>query len=199
MRLNAIATSGRGAEATFAFFTDTWKLPLEGYIVTGFAGFADIVDAVFGRLAVTIPIPIPTQPWYPGFRAGDHELSGERTLEFSRTRKGVPGGDFTRSFHHGVVMLAALQTLQDASIHALPPAIAELSRHAVTDLSATDLIQLGAIALDLDIGRITNEVLPGSLGRTTGGASVVFLEDGYETIVADVLDDGVRSRFPGGE
>ena len=193
MRLNALATSGRGVEATFEHFTETWELPLEGYVVTGFAGFADLVDAVFGRLAITIPIPIPTQPWYPGFRSGDQSLTGERTLEFSRTRKGIPGGDFTRSLHHGVVMLAALQMLQDASVHALPGAIARLSEHATTNLSATDLIQLGAIAMDLDIGAVTNEVLPGYLGRASGGASVVFLEDGYEEIVSDVLDDGLRT------
>jgi anionic cell wall polymer biosynthesis LytR-Cps2A-Psr (LCP) family protein len=193
MRINALTSSSRGPDAIFTHFTDTWGLPLEGYIVTGFAGFEDLVAAAFGRLTLTIPISIPQQEWFDGFRKGEQTLNPTRLLDFSRTRKLIPGGDFTRSFHQGVVMLAALSTIQDGSIHGLPALLAELTRHTTTNLTATDLLQLGAAAMDMDVGSITNEVLPGSLGRAGGGASVVFLDPGFEEIVDDVVDDGIRN------
>ena len=51
--------------------------------------------------------------------------------------------------------------------------------------------------MEMDITSVTNEVLPGSLGRAGGGQSVVFLDEGYEDIVADVLDDGLRNNSAG--
>ncbi len=193
MRINALTSSSRGPDAIFEHFTETWGVPLEGYIVTGFAGFEDLVAAAFGRITLTIPISIPQQEWFDGFRKGEQTLNPTRTLDFARTRKLIPGGDFTRSFHQGVVMLAALTMIQDGSVHGLPPLLEALTAYTTTSLTATDLIQLGAAAMDMDIGSITNEVLPGTLGRAGGGASVVFLDDGFEQIVEDVVDDGIRN------
>jgi LCP family protein required for cell wall assembly len=197
MRLNALTTSGRGPDALFSYFTDDWGVPVEGYILTGFRGFADLVDATVGRLEITIPIPIPAQKEFPGFRSGEQNLTGWRTLDFSRTRKLIPGGDFTRSLHHGVVMLAMLTMLQRGEPADVPALLAELSRHTETSLSPADLIQLGLTAMDLDIGSVTNEVLPGQLGRAGGGQSVVFLDPGWERIVDDVIDDGIRNDSAG--
>jgi LCP family protein required for cell wall assembly len=197
MRINALTSSGRGPDALFGFFTDTWEVPLEGYILTGFAGFEDLVGAALGRVELSIPIPIPTQEWFDGFSKGEQRLNPTRLLDFARTRKLIPGGDFTRSYHQGIVMLAALTMIQERSIHDLPGLLAILTRYTTTNLTATDLIQLGAAAMEMDISSVTNEVLPGSLGRAGGGASVVFLDQGFETIVEDVTDDGLRNNSNG--
>ncbi len=193
MRINALTSSGRGPDALFTFFTETWEVPLEGYILTGFAGFEDLVGAALGRVELSIPIPIPTQEWFDGFSKGEQRLNPTRLLDFARTRKLIPGGDFTRSYHQGIVMLAALTMIQEKSIDDLPGLLAILTRYTTTNLTATDLIQLGAAAMEMDVSSITNEVLPGSLGRAGGGASVVFLDPGFETIVEDVTDDGLRN------
>jgi len=193
MRINALTSSGRGPDALFGFFTETWDVPLEGYILTGFAGFEDLVGDAFGRLQVDIPIPIPTQQWFAGFRSGEQTLNPTRLLDFVRTRKLIPGGDLTRSFHQGVVMLAALATIQQGTVHDLPGLVAILSRFTTTNLSATDLIQLATAAYEMDVGAITNEVLAGTLGRAGGGASVIFLDPGFEQVVRDVVDDGLRN------
>ena len=94
-------------------------------------------------------------------------------------------------------MLAALTAIQDGTMEDLPALLEPVTRFTSTNLTATDLIQLGAIAMDMDIAAITNEVLPGTLGRAGGGQSVVFLDEGYEDIVADVIDDGLRNNSAG--
>jgi hypothetical protein len=90
-------------------------------------------------------------------------------------------------------MLAALATIQQGTVHDLPGLVAILSRFTTTNLSATDLIQLATAAYEMDVGAITNEVLAGTLGRAGGGASVIFLDPGFEQVVRDVVDDGLRN------
>lgn len=194
MRINAITSSSRGPEALFSQFTDEWDIPLEGYILTGFAGFEDLVAATIGRLTITLPRSIPTQEWFAGFRSGEQTLNPTRTLDFSRTRKLIPGGDFTRSWHQGLVMKATLTMLQDRPLSDLPILIGELAKYTETNLTATDLIQLGSAAMLMDIASISNDVLPGHLGRGAGGTSVVYLEPEADSIVADVLDDGLLNN-----
>lgn len=191
MRINALTSSSRGPEALFSQFTDEWGIPLEGYILTGFAGFEDLVAATIGRLNITLPRSIPTQEWFAGFRSGEQTLNPTRTLDFSRTRKLIPGGDFTRSWHQGLVMKATLTMLQDRPLTDLPVLIGELAKYTETNLTATDLIQLGAAGMLMDIAEISNDVLPGHLGRGAGGTSVVYLEPEADDIVADVIDDGL--------
>ncbi len=197
MRINALTASGRGPDALFALFTEDWELPLDGYILTAFAGFERLIGSTIGRLTIDLPRAVPSRLYWPGFRAGEQRLTPTRTLELARTRKGVPGGDFTRSWNQGLIMLATLTMLQQGSIEDVPVLIGELVKYTDTNLTPTDLIQLGAAAFALDVGEIDNVVLPGKLGRATGGASVVFLDPEAEGIVADVVDDGLLT--PGEE
>lgn len=192
MRVNALTTSGRGPDPLFTFFTERWKIPLDGYIVTAFSGFERLISAAVGRLLISLPTSIPVQPWWAAFSSGDQALTPTRTLDFARTRKGVPGGDFARSWHQGLIMLAVLTMLQQGSIEDVPVLIGELVKFTDTNLTATDLVQLGAAAFYMDVGEITNEVLPGRLGRAGNGASVVFLDPEADDIIADVIEDGIR-------
>ena len=191
MRINALTASRRGPDALFSFFTQDWEIPLDGYILTAFSGFEKLVGETIGRLLIDLPRSVPSLKYWPGFRKGEQTLTPTRTLDLARTRKGVPGGDFTRSWNQGLIMLATLAMLQQGSIEDVPVLIGELVKYTDTNLTPADLIQLGAAAFILDIGNIDNVVLPGTLGRATGGASVVFLDPEAEGIVADVIDDGL--------
>jgi LCP family protein required for cell wall assembly len=194
MRINALTSSSRGPDALFSFFTDDWDVPLDVYILTGFAGFEDLVAAAVGRLNITLPTSIPTQEWFAGFSSGEQTLTPLRVLDFARTRKLIPGGDFTRSWHQGLVMKAMLAMLLERPITEVPMLLGALVEYAETNLTPTDLIQLGTAGFLLHLEDISNEVLPGKLGRGAGGASVVLLDPGFEDIVADVVDDGLRNE-----
>jgi len=191
MRINALTASRRGPDAIYSFFTEDWEIPLDGYILTAFSGFERLIGATVGRLLIDLPRSVPSRLYWPGFRAGEQRLTPTRTLDLARTRKGVPGGDFTRSANQGLIMLATLTMLQQGSIEDIPVLLGELVKYTETNLTPTDLIQLGAAAFVLDVGKIDNVVLPGKLGRATGGASVVFLDPEAEDIIADVVDDGL--------
>ncbi|MEA3509951.1 MAG: LCP family protein [Actinomycetota bacterium] len=183
--------AGRGPQVMVDKVVDTWDLPVEGYVVTGFKGFENLMRSI-GNLPIELPRAIPTQPWWDGFGAGSQRLSPQRTLEYARTRKGVPGGDLTRSANQGVVMLAVLRVLQMNDITDAPEIVSVLLDHTWSSLTPTDLIQLAATVHVLDADEIENIVLPGTLGRA-GAASVVRLTPEADEMLADLGDDGLLS------
>lgn len=170
----------------------TWDQPVEGYVVTGFKGFEDLMRSI-GNLPIDLPRAIPTQAWWDGFRAGEQTLTPQRTLEYSRTRKNIAGGDLTRSANQGLVMLAVLRVLQMNDIVDAPEIVSVLLDHTWTSLTPSDLIQLAATVHTLDPEEIENVVLPGTLGRA-GAASVVRLTPEADVILADLADDGLLGK-----
>lgn len=163
-------------------------LPVEGYLVTGFLNFQRLIND-FGGVYVDVPFSFNDWRAEAYITAGFQLLWGDKALGFSRSRA-LAGGDFTRSFHQGVVIAAALEGVHErADITGLPDLLVILDRYTWTDLSLGDLLTLGAGALYLDPERVGNRVLPGTV-TTRGGASVVVLSDGAEDIFRD-LDDGM--------
>lgn len=188
MKISSVM-AGRGPEAMTDVMREVYGLPLEGYVVTGFAGFEELMWDL-GDLPIDLPRGVPSQEFWSGFNAGEQTMSPPRVLQYARTRKGVPGGDLGRSGNQGLVILAMLRLLQDRDVLAAPFFLDVLERHTWTDLPPSTLIQLAATAFRMDADAIDNQVMPGRIG-TAGGGSVVFLNDGYEDILADLVDDGL--------
>jgi LCP family protein required for cell wall assembly len=182
--VNARANS----EALVQVVRDLSGLPVEGYVVTGFVGFTELIDEFVG-VFVDVPFAMAEEKSKAYLSAGLQLLLGADTLAFSRNRH-ISGGDFTRSFHQGVVILAGLAAVQEKGILALPTLLALLLDHAWTDLPAADLLTLAAGVFELDPAAVPNLVLPGTVGTAAGGASVVFLDSAAEEIYRD-LENGV--------
>lgn len=180
--------AGRGPQIMLETATELTALPLEGYVVTGFRGFTNLVDD-FGGVDVAIESYI--RGGLPGFRdfaAGILHLTGAEALQLARIRKTLPDGDFGRSRNHGVIIQGALGMAQVRGIQDLPELVSMLLEHTWTDLNAEQLLTFMAAAYEVDPDDLTNVVLPGSVGSTSGGQSVVFLGDGAEAVFADVAD-----------
>lgn len=176
-----------GPETLMGAFTDLTGLPFEGYVMTGFAGFEAMLGDVLGGVEVEVPFAINDRWAHVTLNAGLQMLDGAQALGFSRARKTVPDGDFTRSEHQGVVLLGAAAMVQAGGVSAIP-ALMELSEpHLVTDMTPEALLTFSAMAVRADLENIDNVVAPGSPG-SAGGASVVFLHDSADDLWADLAD-----------
>lgn len=71
-------------------------LHIDHYVEIGFAGFANIVDAV-GGVEMDIPRDIKDTKSGADFRKGKQTLNGEEALAFVRTRYALPGSDLDRT------------------------------------------------------------------------------------------------------
>jgi len=176
-----------GPDTMMAAFTDLTGLPLEGYVLTGFAGFQSLLSDVLGGVTVDVPMAINDRWAHVALSAGEQLLNGAQALGFARARKTVPGGDFKRSEHQGVILLGAAETVQSMGYRAIP-GLMELSQpHLMTNLTPEQLLTFSAMAISADLDTVPNVVAPGRSG-SAAGASVVFLSDSAAQLWADLAD-----------
>ena len=181
-----------GPEVMMEVITDLTQLDIEGYFITGFKGFEALITEL-GGLYIDLPSVMRSGNNWANFPAGGQNLTPKRTLQLARIRKGLAGGDFTRSLNQGRIMQAAIDKIQPMGIELLPNWIRILLDNAWTDLSAEDVLTLGATIYYLDSGDLENIVLPGTVGTASNGASVVFLDDEAEDIYRDIEDGLLES------
>lgn len=185
--------AGTGPDAILETARNLTDLEIEGYLLTGFAGFVDLIDE-FGAFEIDIPINMADSASGAYFRAGVQTIDGGDALAFARNRT-IAGGDFTRQLHGGVIIGAIAAAVQGMGVDELPALLEMLTRHVQTDLSAEQLLTLTASLYVLDLAEVDNVVVPGSVG-TAGGASVVFLDEEADLIFADLADGSLEVDEP---
>ena len=166
-------------------------LPVQWYVVTGFAGLTDIVNEM-GGVEVLVDRQMNDAASGARFKPGWHDLDGRLALAFSRDRHDQPNGDFDRSANQGQLILAALTKMRAevSNMDGVRRWIGVLLRHATFSASMGDLVRLGSFARQLDPGRLRNVVVPGQVGNA-GGQSVVFLGADAARLFDDLRPDAV--------
>ncbi|MFG3134019.1 LCP family protein [Streptomyces tendae] len=94
-KLNA-AYAEDGPELLVRTVEHNTGLRLDHYVEIGFAGFANIVDAV-GGVEMDIPQDIKDKKSGADFKKGKQTLNGEEALAFVRTRYALAGSDLDRT------------------------------------------------------------------------------------------------------
>ncbi len=177
--------SGNGPELVVETGELLTGLDFDGYIVTGFAGFVRLVNA-YGGFEIDIPFAMAEPKSDAYFSAGKQMIDGFQALAFARNRT-LKGGDFTRSFHHGVIMQWGLASVQSKGPLDIPHNLDLLDEYTFTDLSPEKRLLVMAALFGLDPFEIPNIVVDGTAGMA-GAASVVFLNDPAFATFADLAD-----------
>lgn len=166
-------------------------LPVDYYVLTGFEGVVRMVDELGG---VDVHVERRMDDRFSGarFERGWHRFSGTEALAFSRNRKDTERGDFSRSEHHGVLILSMLAKMRaevadDAGVRRW---IDVLVRDVELDVPPSELPRLGALARRLAPADIDNVVVPGEVGWA-GRESVVYLRPEAVELFDDLRPDAV--------
>jgi len=182
--------SRRGVDDLLATARSVTSLPIEGYVLTGFAGFTSLVDA-FGGFTLDIPFAMADAASQAYFQPGNQQVDGAAALAFSRDRH-LRGGDFTRSKDQGLVMVAALGAVHLLGYERLPSLLEMLTEYSSTDLDAARLLTIAASAYELDVLDTPNVVVDG-IPDTVNGASIVRLTDKAFATFGDLSDGTLDS------
>ncbi len=142
-KINA-ALSWGGPEGMMQTFRDLSGLPLEGYVMTGFAGFEEMISSVLGGFELVVPYRMKDQASKADFEAGRQVVDGDQALAFARTRKSLPNGDFDRSFNQGRIMLDVLKNLKGRGYMAIPKLLELSEPFMMTDLGPEQLLTFAA-------------------------------------------------------
>ncbi len=190
-RINEALHEG-GPELLVETVEDLTGVTIDYYLLTSFEGLTGMVDAV-GGINVEIPYPMNDPASGTSFEPGIEHLDGREALRFSRDRKSVPNGDFSRSENQGRLIEAALRAVkrdvEDDPAELFRWILAGI-RHIDTDLSFTEIFDLMVTALSIKDQGVTNVVVPGGLGFA-GTASIVTLGDDAEALFEDLRKDGL--------
>jgi LCP family protein required for cell wall assembly len=173
-------------------------LPVHYYVLTGFRGLARMVDEL-GGVDVFVERRMNDRVSGARFERGWHRFSGPEALAFTRNRNDVANGDFSRSEHQGVLILAGLAKMRAevADDEGVARWAGVLLRHARLDMPLDRLPTLGALARRLDPGRLRNVVAPGRIAMM-GGQSVVFLTTAAARLFDDLRPDAVIGEADAG-
>ncbi|WP_193604659.1 LCP family protein [Nocardioides dongkuii] len=173
-RVNAALTYG-GPQLLGETVGDLVGITPDYVFVTRFPFFEDLVDDI-GGIEVRNPRPFSDVNLKDdGFRAGRIHLSGYDAMAFARIRKTLAGGDFDRSANQQIVLRGIHAKVRGRADESgfIERGVLSVMEHLYTDLPPAELFRLAQAVAQVDPGRITGCVLPGSIGNV-GGASVVL-------------------------
>lgn len=187
-KINSALANG-GPELMMATFAELAGFELDGYVLTGFEGFAAMVGGVLGGFEMNVPETFSDRAAKADFAAGTQMIDGGEALAFSRARKAFIEGDFRRSINGGLVLMAGLGAVKVRGPLAVPELLAGSVSWVSTGYSARRLLLLALVAQDVRLDRIQNRVLDG-YATTVGSASVVVLDEAAATEMLADLRDG---------
>jgi anionic cell wall polymer biosynthesis LytR-Cps2A-Psr (LCP) family protein len=132
-----------------------------------------------GGLEITLDAGVKDAAARASLRAGKQRMDGFEALSFSRARKTLPGGDFTRTKHQGDMLRAAHRQIraQQSGLPDLTKLLAAFSRNVDTDIPPHQLFRLASLAVNIRPRDVKQISLSGGTGFA-GAQSVVYLNAG---------------------
>lgn len=184
-KINAALAFG-GPDLMMQTFSEVTDLDLDGYILTGFAGFQSLIG-VLGGLTIDVPHVFNDKAAKAHLDAGHQVLDGAQALAMSRTRKTLARGDFSRQENGGLVIQAAQAMVRAGGVAGLPDLISAAQPYFSTSFAPDELMRVAAAITRVEPDQVVNVVAPGRVG-SAGGASVVFLSNSAPDLFADLAD-----------
>jgi len=199
-KINAYHARG-GLPAIVEQLDKMMGIEIDYAITTDFPRFIDMVNTM-GGIAIDLPYDL-SDGSYSGadFRPGRQGVNGDQALSIARDRHDFERqGDRQRTYDAGLVILAALATVQErhSSVAATVRLIAELIGGVTTDnVSSAELFRLGRLAMSIDPDDIKNCTIP----TGAGGGSNLAVAPQAGALFADFADDAtvaICEPVPGG-
>jgi polyisoprenyl-teichoic acid--peptidoglycan teichoic acid transferase len=189
-KINEIMSTA-GPDAFLASVNGLSGLATKRWILTGFDGFAKIVDGV-GGVVIKIDPSINDVSSGAQFAAGWFQFNGAAALAYSRARKALITGDFGRSANQGKLIIAGFARLRESTdnIRALLNWVLVMRKNTVSNVKTTDWMSLAQVARGIDQAGIISVVLSGA-SETVDGSDVIRLDEANMKAVFTDLADGV--------
>lgn len=163
-KINAVPML-RGIPELMNQVTDLTGIKLDGYVLTNFEGFKDIIDTLGGiNLYVEKDMFYETGDKKDGIinlKAGEQRLNGTQALEYARFRHDATADIGRTARQQNVLKAVAKEILQPATITKLPKLIPQMQKAVETNLTVMDLLKLSTAAASFNSSNIVTQTLPG--------------------------------------
>ena len=185
-RINSALTFG-GPLGLQRTVTSVTGVPLEGYILTGFDGFEELVGGI-GGLPLNVPVAVKDDLSGANVKAGPNVLTPGQALAYGRARHAVAGGDFGRSANQGLLILAAAGFAKQVGPMKLPGILQMGAPKIETSMSAEQVLTFAAGVYATQPNKVHNRVATRGFGWTADRQSIVLLDANARRLFADIRD-----------
>ena len=190
-KINSALTFG-GASGQWRTVRNATGIPLDGYVITGFKGFRDLVSAV-GGIALVYHGSLKDDQGMQIVRPGLNHLNRTTALAFARERHHLPNGDFGRSLNQGRLIQAGMAMAAKSGPGTLPKYLSKIWPHVSTNLGVEQILNACASLYLTNTAKVPNKVVPGAIGTRGGGQSVVLLGGAARADFKDMKDGRLRA------
>lgn len=184
-KINAAFAYG-GGPAEARTIENLSGIDVQGYVVTGFNGFGSIVDQSGG-----LPLVIEKAFTFLDLlkvKKGRQVADGGTALAYARERHAFPNGDFDRSRHQQEILIAGGVAARLAGPAILPKEMSIVSKYAQTDVDAETALTFLAAFYRIDPAKVKHTVVPGAIGTSSDGQSIVKVTPATRAVFAAFHD-----------
>lgn len=188
-KINAARAYG-GPELAVSTVASFAGVDISHYIEVSFDGFDAIVDSL-GGVEINVPQAFYDDYLDEGLEAGDQVLNGDQALVFCRSRHPFANGDFARSEHQRMFIIALAKQILASDAVTMANTLTTISQYVSTDMSLTEIISLASQLKGLNVDTSVYSAVVPSNTQTIDGASYVITETSEWQTMMERVDMGL--------
>ncbi len=193
-KINTVARVGKGLKTTQALLEKVCGQPIDGYVLTNFAGFKGIIDTLGGiDLTVEKDMHFNTGDSQDGvidLKKGTQHLNGTQALQYVRFRQDALA-DISRTIRQQTVLKAVAKEFgQIKTLPKLPWLVPQVFQNVQTNLSLGQIWSLVNVFADFDTIEIAAQTLPGNFVIEDGISYWQIDQDEARRVSDDFLTEG---------
>lgn len=171
-KISAVARLGKGLKTTETLLEKVCGQPIDGYVLTNFAGFKDIIDTL-GGINLTVEkdmyyVTGDSQDGIIDLKKGAQRLNGTQALQYARFRQDALA-DISRTTRQQAVLKAMAKEFgQVKTLSKLPWLISQVYRNVQTDLSISQIWSMANLFTHFNSLEIVSQTLPGNFAMEKG-------------------------------
>ncbi|MEL1136442.1 LCP family protein [Desulfitobacterium sp. THU1] len=171
-KINALARLGKGPISTQQYIQELIGTPIDGYVLTDFQGFKNIVDSL-GGITINVEKDMyhdtgDDKDRYIDLKKGSQRLNGAQALQYARYRNDKLADISRASRQQEVIKAIVAEATMPRNLPKLPIIIPKVYQAIETNLNLGQVWSLVVAFKNKDTYAVINQTLPGQFSDEEG-------------------------------
>ncbi|MGE4271652.1 MAG: LCP family protein [Desulfitobacterium sp.] len=207
-KINALARLGKGPISTQQYIQELIGTPIDGYVLTNFQGFKNIVDSM-GGITINVEKDMyydtgDDRDRYIDLKKGSQRLNGAQALQYARFRNDELADISRATRQQEVIKAIVAEATMPRNLPKLPIIIPKVYQAIETNLNLGQVWSLVVAFKNKDTYAVINQTLPGqfsdeegiSYWRINPKESIGILNELFQGRTAPIFDNIRKVQAP---
>lgn len=198
-KINAVARLGKGAVSTQQYIQELLGTSIDGYVLTNFQGFKNIVDSL-GGITINVEKDMyydtgDDQDRYINLKKGNQRLNGSQALQYARFRNDELADISRVSRQQEVIKSIVAEASTPRNLPKLPIIIPKVYQAIETNLNLGQVWSLAMAFKNKETYQVINQTLPGQFSDEEGISYWLINPKESKGIVSRLLQGHTKPIF----